>query len=214
LVTNNEYLLKLHCQTYYKSLLFLIGIVFIWVGCQTSNQKSNYPYLKITNPLNITVSNLKGEAFNWENLNQNKVTVFIFISPECPLCENYSVTFNALKKEYGDKQVQLIGIVPGKYYSVQQIDSFLNKYQINIEVLMDTEYAFCNYFEAKVTPEVFVLNAKSETIYHGKIDNWIHALGIKRSIVNKFYLKDAIEAILNKTELNIKKTEAIGCIIE
>jgi len=192
----------------------LISIVLIWSGCQSPNQKANYPYLKITDPISIQVNNLKDEAFNWESLNHNKATVFIFISPECPLCENYSVTFNDLQKKYEDRQIQLIGIVPGKYYSVQQVDSFLNKYQMNLEVLMDTEYAFCNYFEAKVTPEVFVLNAEKETIYQGKIDNWIHALGIKRSVVNELYLQDAIEAILNNTEPNIKKTEAIGCLIE
>ena len=195
-------------------LRFLISTIFIIAGCQTSNQKGNYPYLKITNPISIQVNNLKGKIFNWETIKQNKATVFIFISPECPLCENYSLTFNSLQKEYEHEQVQLIGIVPGKYYSVQQIDSFLNKYQMNIEVLMDTEYAFCNYFEAKVTPEVFVVNTENETIYEGKIDNWIHALGIKRSVVNEFYLQDAVEAILNNTELNITKTEAIGCIIE
>lgn len=192
----------------------IISIAFTLVGCQSSNQKANYPYLKITDPISIQVNNLKGEVFNWENIKQNKVTVFIFISPECPLCENYSLTFNALQEEYKTKKVKLIGVVPGKYYSVQQVDSFLNKYQMNIEVLMDTEYAFCNYFEAKVTPEIFVLNSESEIIYQGKIDNWIHALGIKRSVVNKLYLKDAIEAILNNTEPDIKITEAIGCIIE
>jgi len=195
-------------------LRFLVSIFFFWVGCQTSNQNPNYPYLKITDPISIKVNNLKGEAFNWEYIQQNKATVFIFISPECPLCENYSVTFNNLQKKYKNQQIQLIGIVPGKYYSVAQVDSFLNKYQMNIEVLIDTKYAFCNYFEAKVTPEVFVVNAKSQIVYEGKIDNWIYALGIKRSVVNELYLQDAIEAILNNKEPEIKKTEAIGCIIE
>jgi len=39
-------------------------------------------------------------------------------------------------------------------------------------------------------------------------------LGIKRSVVSELYLQDAIEAVLNNTEPDIKKTEAIGCIIE
>jgi len=115
-------------------LRFLLSIIFIIVGCQPSNQNPNYPYLNISDPLSIQVNNLKSETFNWESLSQNKATVFVFISPECPLCENYSVTFNALQKKYEDRQVQLIGIVPGKYYNVHEVDSFLNKYQMDIEL--------------------------------------------------------------------------------
>lgn len=195
-------------------LRFLISIVFILAGCQTSNQKTNYPYLKITDPISIKVNNLKGETFNWENISENNATAFIFVSPECPLCENYSLTLNTLQKQYKNKKIQLIGIVSGNYYSVQQVDSFLTEYQLNMEVLMDTEYAFTNYFEAKVTPEVFVVNEKSETVYEGKIDNWIQALGIKRRIITEFYLEEAIKSIISNTPLSITKTEAIGCIIE
>lgn len=193
---------------------FLFSIIFILVGCQASNKKTNYPYLKITDPISIQVNNLKDEAFRWETVQQNKATAFIFISPECPLCENYSVTLNILQKKYANKQIQLIGIVPGKYYSVQQIDSFLTKYQMNIEVLMDTEYAFCNYFNATITPEVFVVNAENEVIYEGKIDNWIQTLGIKRRIITEFYLEEAIQSIVNNAPLSITKTQAVGCIIE
>ncbi len=195
-------------------LRFLLGTILIIAGCQTSNQNPIYPYLNVTNPISIQVSNLKGETFNWENLQQNKATAFIFISPECPLCENYSLTINTLQKQFKNEKIELIGIVPGNYYSVEQIDSFLTTYQLNIQVLLDTQYAFCNFFNAKVTPEVFVVNAKSETIYEGKIDNWIQALGIKRRVITKFYLEEAFQSIVNNTPLSISKTEAIGCLIE
>jgi len=189
-------------------------LVFLFLfGCNSEHQ-TGYRNIVINNPEQLNVQDLVGATFDWKSTTQNTATAFIFISPECPLCENYTVTLKALKKEFDSKGVNIIGIVPGKFYSTDEVKTFLKKYDLEIQVLMDTNYAFCSFFQAEVTPEVFLVNSKGETIYEGKIDNWMYALGIKRRTTTEHYLRDAIQATLNNTEILIKKTEAVGCIIE
>ena len=43
--------------------------------------------------------------------------LFIFLSPECPLCQQASAGLNKLFEQYNNK-VAFYGIVPGKTYSV------------------------------------------------------------------------------------------------
>jgi len=193
------------------SLRLSIVILFFW-GC--TNKQSTYKSIVITNPNDLKAENIDGQMFDWKSTTQNVATAFIFISPECPLCENYTVSFKALKNEFEQKGIQLIGVVPGGYYSTDEVKVFLKKYKLDMDILMDTSYTFCSFFKAKVTPEVFLVDQKGETIYEGKIDNWMYALGIKKRVPTEFYLKNAIEATLNNTEILIKKTEAVGCIIE
>jgi len=193
--------------------LFRLSIVILFfLGC-TSKQAA-YKSIIITNPEDLKAKSIDGQMFDWKSTAENIATAFIFISPECPLCENYTVSFKALKNEFDKQGIKLIGVVPGNYYSAGEVEAFMKKYKLDMEILMDNNYAFCSFFKAKVTPEVFLVDQKGETIYEGKIDNWMYALGIKKRVPTEFYLKDAMQAILNNTEILIKKTEAVGCIIE
>ena len=68
--------------------------------------------------------------------------------------------------------------------------------------------------DAKTTPEVFILNDKNKILYQGAIDNLYYDIGKKRPEASIFYLKDALNSIINKQKITIQKTEAIGCDIE
>src|SRR5690349_11754017 len=46
----------------------------------------------------------------------SKLNLLVLLSPECPLCKNYSVTLNKIQKEFVE-DLNIYGIVPGKAYS-------------------------------------------------------------------------------------------------
>jgi len=193
----------------------IIGLLFLLCFAACSTKNSNTGEWPIVNNLaEIDMVDLNGNDIEWNTLQDFEANVFVFISPECPLCENYTKTISLLQEEYGDEKVNWQAIVAGSYYPITQIDSFLNVYQFEIDVLLDKEYKLANYLKATVTPEVFVLNESGMIEYEGKIDNWIYKLGIKRPNITAFYLNDAINAILNGDEILIKETTAVGCIIE
>lgn len=140
------------------------------------------------------------------------LTVLVFLSPECPLCKNYTKTLNELNTEFsGD--IQLLGIIPGSTYSAEEIDGFINKYHITFPIQVDASNAVANYVNATVTPQAVLINTKARLLYTGAIDNWAQDLGRQRVEISEHYLFDAINQSLQSLPVKIAKTTPIGCKI-
>ena len=114
---------------------------------------------------------------------------------------------------YNDK-IDFYGVLPGSSYSQQEMDSFLNVYELPLDIIYDNNYNLVNDLKASITPEVYLIDENNKVQYQGLIDNWLGELGRKRQFVSEYYLKDAIESLINGEEVRIKKTKAIGCFIE
>ena len=80
--------------------------------------------------------------------------------------------------------------------------------------IMDRNFALTKQLNAKITPEVFVVNENREILYHGAIDNWFYALGKNRMHITEHYLEDAIKSILKKEQITRAYVAAIGCFIK
>ncbi|MCZ4409205.1 redoxin domain-containing protein [Cryomorphaceae bacterium 1068] len=141
-------------------------------------------------------------------------TALIFLSPECPLCQNYSVTIDRIQEDFDGKDIAFYGVVSGTYYSDADIKGFLIRYKLDLPVILDPELALANHYEAEITPEAFLIAKNGEPQYQGAIDNWAISLGQKRQTITERYLENALTAHLTGSEINPKKTKAVGCFIE
>jgi thiol-disulfide isomerase/thioredoxin len=160
-------------------------------------------------------STLDGSPLRLDTVFSNSNSaVLIFLSPECPLCQNYTVTINQLQSEFQDEKIAFLGVVSGEFYSTSAIEGFLIRYDLDLPIIMDPELKLANHFDASITPEAFVINQSGETQYRGAIDNWAISLGKKRLTITERYLADAIRARLNGMKIEPKKTEPVGCFIE
>lgn len=147
-------------------------------------------------------------------LSSNKhTTVVVFFSPECPLCQNYTLTLNEIQAKYKDK-VDVIAIFPGTEYSLESIKTFKMKYHILFSLWKDEKMELVKALSAKVTPEVFLFDASGKIRYQGRIDNWAYEVGRKRKVITQHDLRDALVSVLNHQEIKVKQTKAIGCFIE
>ena len=159
----------------------------------------------------ISLTSLKG--FNTVfPISKSPLSVIVFLSPECPLCRNYSKTLNELSKEFAGK-VQFIGIVPGKAYSSKEINHFIKEYSLRMNVFIDPSKKFSRSLKASVTPEVIVADNKGIIYYRGAIDDWMTALGKKKEKPSIFYLKNALAQVVNKQPVILSSTKPVGCYI-
>ena len=143
---------------------------------------------------------------------RSPLTAVVFLSPECPLCKNYSLTLNQLTKKHGST-VRFYGVVPGKTYSPEAVRQFVDDYKISFPVLIDSQKEFSTRVEATVTPEVVVFRQSGDVVYRGAIDDWVQALGKKKQKPEQHYLEDAIARYLQNKEVLVKQTRPIGCLI-
>lgn len=161
-----------------------------------------------------TVTSLKDHQVSLESAVRGKVAVFLMLSPECPLCQSYSLTIRKLHETFAQKGVVMIGIVPDKDYSNLEIAEFVKKYKLPIQVYKDPQMRMVKYLNATITPEAFVMNKQKQVVYSGRIDNWAYELGKKRKVITEHNLRDALEQVLHQQPVKISHTKAIGCFIE
>lgn len=146
-------------------------------------------------------------------LEEDKAKVLVFIAPDCPLCKGYTKDLREMIEDYGD-EIDIYGVVPGKFYTTHEVDSFLNHYNLPLDIVYDPNFKLVRELKATITPEAYLIDDNNNIRYQGLFDNWLGELGRKRLVITEFYLKDAIESYLKEEEILIKKTKAIGCFIE
>ena len=140
-----------------------------------------------------------------------KILVIAFLSPECPLCKNYSSKLVSIKKKY-KLSTDFIGIIPGSFDG-SEIAEFQKNYMPSWKLLRDTSLRLTHYLEGKVTPEVLVIDAKyGHLIYKGAIDDWLVSLGKTRNHISKYYLDIALNNFINDRP-SIPFTKPVGCLI-
>jgi len=140
------------------------------------------------------------------------LTLFVLLSPECPLCKNYSAVLNKIKVQFST-ELGVYGIVPGKAYSIKDVNEFVKDYKINFPIYIDSKKELTTYMGGKVTPEVILMTKQGDVIYRGAIDDWVSDLGKKKLIVSNEYLKTAIIEYLQNQTVSIKSVEPKGCLI-
>lgn len=145
----------------------------------------------------------------------DSVSVYIFLSESCPICQSQTLTLRKLYTEYSGKGISFTGLFPNQEYSTKEsIEKFKKKYQIDFELKKDEGQKMVKKFSATTNPQIFVVkNATQQILYKGKIDNGFENIGKKRTVITEHYLRDALENILQQKEVAIKETQPIGCFI-
>lgn len=183
---------------------FLLYFVFLTnlLATNTYSQSLNFEKVQM---IDIATSKIANISF------PEKSTVFLFLSPECPLCQNYTKTINDLIKKY-QGEFTFIGIFPGQNYNENEIRTFAQKYSLEIKMFLDNNLQLTKALNIKVTPSAVLLK-KNKILYFGAIDNWVSTLGKKRNVITAHYLEDAIQESKLGIPIHLSNTEPIGCII-
>ncbi len=145
---------------------------------------------------------------------KNAITVIYFLSPECPLCMNYSGAIKDLYDRFANDSVRFYGIFSSEWYSERDVEEFRLKYKPGIELYFETDNRLSRTLGATVTPEVFVMDRTGTIRYSGKIDNWVNQLGKKKLMVSENYLQNALISLQYGKAIDPDHTEAVGCLIE
>lgn len=199
-----------------RKVTFLLVSVVVLSVQYTAAQSKMGSKEKLTLPLisSFTVKRLTDSStinFHISYPNQ-PLLLLIYLSPDCPLSKNYTLTLNKLFQQYGG-QVQFYGCIAGSSYKEEEIKSFINTYKMLFPFVIDENKKLTHYVAATVTPEVILVNNKGQRMYTGAIDDWAQGWGQQKLIVSKHYLQDAIAASLSNKEIAVKKTTAYGCLI-
>ena len=158
----------------------------------------------------FTLKDAGGTSHALYKLSEEKpATVVLFLATQCPIATDYAERIVALVETYDDKDVQFVGINSNKQEKVEEIREYSEKHGFEFPVLKDPENKIADYFGARRTPEVFLLDAERVLRYAGAFDN-------SPKDPTKHYLRDALELVISGEDIpkSSKKTRAVGCTIK
>jgi peroxiredoxin len=160
------------------------------------------------------ITTLDGHVYESASAKIRKASVFVFLSPECPLCQGYTLTLNQLYSRFSPAGIEFYGVFPGTLYTTEEIKAFQKTYKLKFPLLLDPRGKVKDFAGASVTPEVFVYGPGFRLLYSGRIDNWAYAPGRHRRTVTEHDLENALSAIQKNSVILNKRTQPVGCIIE
>lgn len=159
---------------------------------------------------NIPLTTIEGKKYSLSAI-QQPLTAIVFLAPDCPLSQNYTLVLNELQKNNAGT-VSIVGVFTGSH-SRKELSAFRKKYRIHFLLACDEQGKLAGYTQATVTPQAFLYSSDSRLLYKGAIDDWVVSLGKKKQKPEQRYLQNAINGYLNQTTIDPFETKAIGCYI-
>ena len=153
-----------------------------------------------------------------------KLLVVVFTCNHCPTAQYYEERLKQVATDYKDKGVAVVAIMPNDSKSVRLdelgwtdlSDSFeemkirARDRAFNFPYLYDGDNeTVARAYGPVATPHVFLFDAARKLRYVGAIDD-----SERIQHVTKYYLRDAIDALLAGKELAVTKTKVVGCSVK
>lgn len=140
-----------------------------------------------------------------------QLKVVFFLSPNCTICQFYSLEMRQLSEDYRDSEIEFVGYAVGPLLTDSIVDTYRKVYEIPFLVLLDD--SMHRVLNATVTPEVFVIH-NDVVQYHGRIDDSFLRVGKRRAHVKNRELRSVLDSILHDRGVEVHFAPAVGCIIE
>ena len=158
---------------------------------------------------NVLATNDKEREVRLYDIKGKKAIVIIFAATRCPIYNDYNQRIVELAKAYSPKGVQFLAINSNHIEPTEEVIEHAKKHGYSFPVLKDEGNRVADLYQAKVTPEVFLLDSNFVLRYHGRIDDSQNPARVTRRD-----LQEALDAILAGKEPPVTETRAFGCTIK
>jgi peroxiredoxin len=157
----------------------------------------------------FTLPDADGNQHTLASLKGKSGTLILFVATECPVSNAYNARMQKLAEDYRAKGVNVVGINSNEKELAARIKQHAAEKGLTFTILKDTGNVVADRFDAKVTPEAYLLDASGKLVYRGGIDNSRNGDAITASA-----LRDAIEATLAGKPVEKSEVNAFGCSIK
>jgi peroxiredoxin len=159
----------------------------------------------------FTLTTIDGKEFSLaEATKSHKVVVVMFIATKCPYSNAYNDRMREMAAVYGRQGVLFVGINSNKTEPLSEVAAHAKEHGHGFPILKDPGNKVADLYDARHTPEVFVVDQSGKLRYHGRIDeNYEDA-----SKVTSPDLKNALDALLSDKPIAKAETKAFGCTIK
>ena len=138
---------------------------------------------------------------------RGKIVIVNFWSAECPHSERADRSIMATLVQWVG-QVELLSIASNRNESTQLVEEIAKRRRLPT-VLLDPQHVIADLYEAVTTPHAFVVDGEGILRYRGAVDD----VTFRHRTASRFYLEEAVKALLDGRLPATQETPAYGCAI-
>lgn len=155
-----------------------------------------------------------GKTYTFKDVAGEKGTVVVFTCNHCPYAVAYQQRLIDMTAKYKPQGISVVAISSNdaKAYpddSFDQMKVRADSMKYNFPYLYDESQAVALQYGPKVTPHIFLFDAKHSLAYRGRIDD-----SAKEQEVKKRELNEAMDALVGGKAVPTASTTAFGCSVK
>ena len=159
----------------------------------------------------FTLTTLDGQPFSLsDSAKTHKAVVVMFIATKCPYSNAYNDRMRDMAAAYEKRGVLFVGINSNKTEPADEVRDHAKKHGFAFPLMKDPENKVADLYDARHTPEIYVVDPAGKLRYHGRIDENYE----EPSKVTSPDLKNALEEMLTGKSIAKAETKAFGCSIK
>ncbi len=159
----------------------------------------------------IKLTTLDGKPFTLSEAVRGKnAVVVIFIATICPYSNAYNDRMRDMALAYGKQGVLFVGINSNKSEPAEEVGAHGKQHGFTFPLMKDPDNKVADLYDARHTPEVFVVDGAGKLRYHGRIDENYE----DPARVTSPDLKNALDAMIASKPIARAETKAFGCSIK
>ncbi|WP_290874147.1 redoxin family protein [Gracilimonas sp.] len=164
---------------------------------------------------NTEVVDTSGRNLTLAQVAGNNGLLVIFSCNTCPWVAKWEDRYNVLYRLASSNEIGMIALNPNERIrnrgeSMEDMRKRAQKQGYAFPYALDENHIIADAFGATRTPEVFLFDENLTLVYHGAIDDNAD----NANAVEMNYAQDAINALLNGTDIVEEETKSLGCTIK
>ncbi len=161
------------------------------------------------------VVDTSGRTLTLEGIADDNGLLVMFTCNTCPWVAKWEDRYNALATLAQTNNIGMIALNPNERIrnrgeSMEDMRKRAQKMGYNFPYALDQDHVIADAFGATRTPEIFLFDKNMTLVYHGAIDDNAN----DASAVEQTYAEDAINEMIQGTDIVVKETKSLGCTIK
>jgi peroxiredoxin len=159
----------------------------------------------------FTLTTVDGKAFSLADAaRSHKAVVVMFIATKCPYSNAYNDRMRDMAAAYEKQGILFAGINSNKTEPAEEVVAHAKKHGFAFNLMKDPDNKVADLYDARHTPEIFVVDPEGKLRYHGRIDENYE----EPTKVTSPDLKNALDALIAGRPVVKAETKAFGCSIK
>jgi peroxiredoxin len=136
-----------------------------------------------------------------------RIVIVNFWSADCPHSERTDRSTMACLVQWGE-DVEMLSIAANRNEPASMLEEAARARRLTT-VLVDADHAVADRYGAVTTPHAFLVDRKGLLRYRGAVDD----VTFRQRNATRFFLEEAVEALLEDRLPDLQETQAYGCTI-